>query len=180
MRAPLHPIGWPRAIAPPLTLSRSGSKPSSRSTASTWAANASLSSIRSMSSSETRVLSSRLRTAGTGPMPMISGCTPSTRELTHRAIGSTPSLSAVSPARTSIEAAPSVIPLEFPAVTDPLSGSKTGLSSANPSVVTPARGCSSRSIVSVPFRVSISTGATSRSKRPSRHAASARCWVRAA
>ena len=34
MRAPEHPSGWPRAIAPPLTLVISGSRSSSRMTAS--------------------------------------------------------------------------------------------------------------------------------------------------
>ena len=43
----LAPSGWPRAMAPPLTLTRSQSKQSSRPSASTWAANASLISTRS-------------------------------------------------------------------------------------------------------------------------------------
>ena len=47
-RAPLIPSGWPIAIAPPLTLTRSGSSPSSRMTASVCEANASLSSTRSI------------------------------------------------------------------------------------------------------------------------------------
>ncbi len=50
MRAPVAPIGWPRAMAPPFTLSFSGSKRSSRSQASTWAAKASFTSTRSKSS----------------------------------------------------------------------------------------------------------------------------------
>src|SRR5207248_2151675 len=37
MRVPVQPIGCPRAIAPPLTLSRSRSNCRSRSQASTWA-----------------------------------------------------------------------------------------------------------------------------------------------
>ena len=45
-------------------------------TASAWAANASLSSITPISSSERPARSSTLRTAGTGPMPMTSGSTP--------------------------------------------------------------------------------------------------------
>ena len=52
-RAPLIPSGWPSAIAPPFTLTRSSSRPSSRQTASDCEANASLSSTRSISSIET-------------------------------------------------------------------------------------------------------------------------------
>ncbi len=51
MRTPVQPIGWPNAIAPPLTFKRSASKPSSRSHAITCAAKASLSSIKSISES---------------------------------------------------------------------------------------------------------------------------------
>src|SRR6185295_2455591 len=47
MRAPVAPIGWPSAIAPPFTLSFAWSSPRSRSHAITCAANASLSSISS-------------------------------------------------------------------------------------------------------------------------------------
>ena len=47
--APVAPIGWPSAIAPPLTLTRSGSRPRSRIVFSGTAANASLISQRSMS-----------------------------------------------------------------------------------------------------------------------------------
>ena len=50
MRAPEAPTGWPRAMAPPLTLTLLISKPSSRATAMDWAAKASLASTRSMSS----------------------------------------------------------------------------------------------------------------------------------
>ena len=48
-RAPDAPSGWPIAIAPPLTLTRAGSRPSSRTHGIAWAANASFSSIRSRS-----------------------------------------------------------------------------------------------------------------------------------
>ena len=49
MRAPLMPIGWPSAIAPPLTLTFSGSTPSSRVETMPTAAKASLISTRSRS-----------------------------------------------------------------------------------------------------------------------------------
>ena len=48
-RAPLMPTGWPRAMAPPLTLTRSGDTPRSRIEARATAANASLISISSRS-----------------------------------------------------------------------------------------------------------------------------------
>ena len=50
MRAPEQPSGCPRAIAPPLTLTISGSRPSSSITARDWTAKASFSSTRPMSS----------------------------------------------------------------------------------------------------------------------------------
>ncbi len=52
MRAPDMPIGWPRAMAPPLTLTFSGSRPSSLVDASPTAAKASLISTRSRSVGE--------------------------------------------------------------------------------------------------------------------------------
>ena len=51
MRVPVMPSGCPSAMAPPLTLTLSRSRPSSFSTARYCAANASLTSTRSMSSS---------------------------------------------------------------------------------------------------------------------------------
>ena len=48
--APVAPIGWPCAIAPPSTLTMSAGRPSSRATAMATAANASLISKRSTSS----------------------------------------------------------------------------------------------------------------------------------
>ena len=66
IRAPLAPIGWPSAIAPPLTLTLSQSKPSSRPSASVCAANASLISIRSNASIGSSIRSSRRRTPSTG------------------------------------------------------------------------------------------------------------------
>ena len=48
-RAPVQPTGWPRAMAPPLGLTVSGSGDSSRCQASTTEANASLISTVSMS-----------------------------------------------------------------------------------------------------------------------------------
>ena len=75
-RAPVAPIGWPSAIAPPLTLTLAMSSDRSRAQAMTCAAKASFSSIRSMSASARLVFASSARTAGTGPMPMRDGSTP--------------------------------------------------------------------------------------------------------
>ena len=69
-RAPEQPSGWPRAIAPPLTLSVSSSMPSSRAQARTWEAKASFSSIRSISSRERPAAARARGTAIAGPMPM--------------------------------------------------------------------------------------------------------------
>ena len=68
-------MGWPSAMAPPLTFTRAGSSFSSRSTARLWAAKASFSSKRSMRSAPSPAFSSALRTAGTGPMPITFGST---------------------------------------------------------------------------------------------------------
>ena len=81
-RAPLIPSGCPSAIAPPFTLTCSMSRPSSRTQATDWLANASLSSTRSRSSTVSPARSSALRVAGTGPMPMTDGSTPATAVLT--------------------------------------------------------------------------------------------------
>ena len=70
-RAPVHPSGCPRAIAPPFTFTRAGSSSSSRMQASDWAANASFSSTRSTSSMESPVRSRRLPRGGYGTNPHV-------------------------------------------------------------------------------------------------------------
>src|SRR5262249_46248286 len=70
MRQPEAPIGWPMAIAPPLTLTLLVSQPISLCTAQACAAKASLISSRSRSAGFQPARSSALRAAGTGPMPM--------------------------------------------------------------------------------------------------------------
>ena len=82
MRTPVAAIGWPMEMPEPFTFVRSKSrsvKPHSRVTASTWAANASFSSMRSMSFSSSPACASAFFVAGTGPMPMYAGCTPADR-----------------------------------------------------------------------------------------------------
>ena len=66
-RAPVLPTGWPSAIAPPLTLTRSGSGWCTLSQDSTTEANASLTSNRSMSPMVMPLRSSTRSVAATGP-----------------------------------------------------------------------------------------------------------------
>src|SRR6266508_1419727 len=67
---PVAPIGCPRAMAPPLTLTFSMSIPRSLMTARVWEAKASFSSTRSMSSRRSPVSSSSLGMATVGPIPL--------------------------------------------------------------------------------------------------------------
>src|SRR6266481_3804118 len=88
-RPPEAPSGWPSAMAPPLglTFSASYDRPSWRSTASAWAANASLSSITSKSRTVMPSLAKSFWVAGTGPMPMTRGGTPAETVARMRARG---------------------------------------------------------------------------------------------
>src|ERR1700682_4629124 len=140
MRVPLAPIGWPIAMAPPFTLSRSSGTASSRPTATACAANASLSSKRSMSRSSTPALCNAERTAGTGPIPMIRGATPALEYPRIRARGTRFSDLARDSLITTTAAAPSLMPLALPAVTVP-SLANAARSMASDSVVVPARRC---------------------------------------
>ena len=76
MRAPEAPMGWPMAMAPPLTLTLAGSRPSYLTTHRLWAAKASLDSTRSRSATLQPAFSSAFLDAGIGPAPMIDGSTP--------------------------------------------------------------------------------------------------------
>ena len=72
------------------------------------------------------------------------------------------------------------MPEALPAVTEP-SFLKAGLSPASFSAVVPGRGYSSASTRSgSPLRCGTATGTISALNRPSRMAASARCWLSAA
>src|SRR5665213_1370231 len=179
MRAPEAPMGWPSAMAPPLTLTLSGSKPSSRLTAQACAANASLASIRSRSAAFQPAFSSALREAGIGPVPMIAGSTPAVAQETMRASGVTPRRAASATDISTRAAAPSLMPEALPAVTVP-SLAKAGRSFASTSSVVPARGYSSVSTIWSPFRVLMVMGTISSLKRPASIAATARCCERAA
>ena len=78
------------AIAPPLTLTLPVSQPRSLLTAQACAANASLASIRSRSSTFQPAFLSAAREAGIGPVPMIAGSTPACAHDTMRASGVLP------------------------------------------------------------------------------------------
>ena len=74
--APVAPMGWPRAIAPPLTFTRSGSSFRSRIALSGTDAKASLISHRSMSATSIRALARHRSAAGPGAVSMITGSEP--------------------------------------------------------------------------------------------------------
>ena len=87
MRVPVAPMGWPRAMPPPLTLTLSCGAPVSFIQASTTEANASLHSKRSMSSMPSPVLSRaccvarihHLSVRGDDPVWMLTGPIRATR-----------------------------------------------------------------------------------------------------
>ena len=178
MRVPVQPMGWPSAIAPPLTFSFSIGIGRSRRTARTCAAKASFSSTRSKSSSARPVRFSSFCTAGTGPMPITRGSTPALAQPITRASGVTPSRLARSALISTTAAPPSVMPEDDPAVTIPgcpSTSPNTGVSFCRFSIVVPARGCSSAStVIDLPFRSVTVTGAISSRNRPVRIADSAR------
>jgi hypothetical protein len=174
IRAPLAPTGCPRAIAPPLTLTRSGSAPVSASQARTTEAKASLTSKSPMSST---VRPARLRSAavaGIGPVSLSTGSTPTNACPATRASGVRPSLPARARDITNTAAAPSEICEELAAVWRP-SSLNAGRSAAS----------DSRVDTRIPWsRVTISpstdSGTTSRSNRPFSVASAARCCERTA
>ena len=179
-RAPEQPSGWPSAIAPPLTLSRSSSIPSSPALASTWEANASFSSISSIS---LELQAGGVERPAGSPAPGRSPCRrgrPRRRPIeTTRASGSRPSSAAVSSLAITRQAAPSLRVEALPAVTVPPSR-KTGFSFASFSSEVSARGPSSSLTVtgsSPRRRGGASTGRSPRRSAPPRVAATARWWL---
>ena len=114
--APVAPIGWPSAIAPPFTFTRSGSSSRSRIVLSGTAANASLTSHRSMSVTYIPALAEAALGCRAGRCEHDHGLRsdrgrgPDACSWRH-AVGRAPTgLSA-----TSAAAAPSTTPEEFPA-----------------------------------------------------------------
>ena len=116
------------AIAPPRVLTRFSSIPSSLSTLRTCTANASLISMHSIWSSDSPARFRAFWTAGTGPMPISSGFTPTTAMARMLASGLSPSSRAFSSDMIKAAADPTLTCELLPAVTDPPSGWKAGAS----------------------------------------------------
>ena len=114
------------AMAPPLTLTFSMSGWCSFSHARTTDANASLISMRSMSSRESLDFSSTNVVAGMGAVSMITGSLAATAKVWNRALGVRPSCPARSSVMISAAAAPSEIWDELAAVISPPSTNAGG------------------------------------------------------
>src|SRR5690606_2349185 len=156
IRAPLAPIGWPRAQAPPLTFSFSRGIASSLSAIIATTAKASLISKRSTSSTDQPARFSAFCTAGTGAVVKSAGSwawapCPTTRATTFR-----PSFSATEARVITRAAAPSLIEEALAAVIAPSlakAGFRLGIFAGSA-----FRGCSSALTVSTPLRPATSTG----------------------
>ncbi len=131
-RAPDAPIGWPMAMAPPLTFTLAVSQPISLFTAQAWAAKASLASMRSRSETSQPAFLSAARLAGIGPEPISAGSTPAWAQEAMRASGVSPRALASSAVISTSAAAPSLMPEALAAVTVP-SLAKAGLRPEMPS-----------------------------------------------
>src|SRR5690606_31505573 len=179
MRAPLAPMGWPSAMAPPLTLTISGSHSPSRVLTMVTTAKASLISTRPMSLRPRPALASAFSAARCGTVARYGGSAAAVAQERTRTMGLKPSARALSSFMRTRAAAPSLMPGALPAVMQPL-GSNTGRSLASFSRLVSRRGASSVSTVSVPPRTGTSTGTISSAMRPPSMAASARWWLRSA
>ena len=139
---PDAPIGWPKAIAPPLTLTFSFGIDNVFKTAILWAAKASLISKRSTSFIDHPAISRAFFDEGIGPVPINAGSTPQLAQDFIDTSFSKPLISASSRDINVTAAAPSFIPDEFPAVTVPFF-LNTGFNLDNASRFIPSLGCSS-------------------------------------
>src|SRR5947199_174164 len=175
-RAPLMPSGWPSAMAPPFTFSLASSKPIVSRVAIGTEAKASLTSQMSMSSTFRSARPRAFRMAGIVPSSMIVGFVPATPVETNRARGSSFKSRAFSGVVTRIPHAPSLMPLELPAVMRP-SGLNAGGREASFSTEVVRRGCSSVSNIRLlPPSSNTGTGSISFLKRPSSIARIALRW----
>src|SRR5690606_35278306 len=174
MRVPDMPIGWPSAIAPPLTLVISSVMPRSFIDATPTAAKASLSSNRSMSPTDSDARSSACLIERDGWVSS-DGSGPATWPYdTISPSGSPPRRSAASLEATITAAAPSEICEALPAVMLPAL-SKAGRSLPSDSTVVSLRTPSSvLKITGSPLRCGISTLTISASNSPSFCARAAR------
>jgi hypothetical protein len=87
---PVAPMGWPRAMAPPSTLTTSWETSRSFMNFSTTDANASLISQRSMSFLVMPAFFRQFCAAGPGAVSMISGSVPAVADMRRRARGFRP------------------------------------------------------------------------------------------
>ena len=146
MRVPVPPMGWPSAIAPPLTLSLSDRD------RQVLQHREHLRGERFVQLDEIEVverepgLLQQLLTAGTGPMPIRRGSTPALAQPMIRASGFSRRAFAGAALMTTTAAPPSVTPDEDARGDDarvPFDSPKTSGSLRRLSIVVPGRGCSS-------------------------------------
>src|SRR5690606_35031567 len=186
--APDPPHGCPSAMAPPSGLTTLSSIPptsippasvltasvftasvfTASRHASTCPANASVNSTASSRTPPTSLSTALI--AGTAPRPRRAGAHPRVADAVSRSPG-TPSRARTRSLTTTTAAAPSLTPREWAAVTVP-SAVNAGRKRASRSAVNPGRGRSSAD--------SPASGTSSSSNRPSRWAATALAWLRAA
>ena len=165
MRAPLAPIGWPSAQAPPWMLTRSCDTSSSCISAIGTTAKASLTSQRSTSLTVQPVFLNSLATAPTGAVENHSGCCACVAWPTMRAIGFAPIFFACDSVIMTSAAAPSLIDELEAAVMVPFSFLNAGLSVGILSSLT-LPGPSSMAISVSPPRPLTVTGTISSLNRP--------------
>mmetsp|Transcript_47398 Transcript_47398/g.101395 ORF Transcript_47398/g.101395 Transcript_47398/m.101395 type:complete len:385 (+) Transcript_47398:199-1353(+) len=118
--APVPPRGWPSAMAPPFTFSRSIFRPTAFTQANGTGAKASFTSYNPTSSIFSPNFSSTFWEAGTGPSSMITGSVPTSSSPTSLAMGFTPSFSRPRSLQISTAAAPSQIWEDTAGVITPL------------------------------------------------------------
>src|SRR5262245_2525647 len=171
-RAPLAPIGWPSAVAPPWTLIFSCGMPRSRIANIATPAKASLTAHRSTSSTVQPAFFSTFSMAPAGAMVNSDGSRAWAAEATIRATGFSPLASASDWRVSTSAAAPSEMDELVAAVMVPSlakAGFKVGILSGRP-----RPGCSSLSTTVSPLRPWITTGTISSTKAPLSIAALAR------
>ena len=172
MRAPLAPIGWPRAQAPPCTLTFSCGILSSFISAMGTTAKASLISHKSTSSAVQPAFFKAFCVAPSGAVENHSGAWAWVAWATMRASGLQPSCLAVDSRINTIAAAPSLM-LELEAAVMVPSFLKAGFKLLILSSLALA-GPSSTLTVTSPLRVEMVTGVISAAKAP----LLAACWAR--
>ncbi|MCY1367663.1 hypothetical protein D9M69_546070 [compost metagenome] len=111
----MAPRGWPRAMEPPLTLTRPASTPRASMKCMGTAAKASLTSNRSMSDRLMPLRWSNLRVATVGPVIITVGSEPTSTKERMRARGLRPAARPPASLPISTAQAPSTMPDELPA-----------------------------------------------------------------